>query len=322
MDFLLRCAVLALASVGAAALVSSIVIALTWRPPAGTASQRADRLWRLRLLPLAVALGACAFTAIGLWRFEARQSDEVLGWIVRGGATLGALFLVGFGVRLLQMHRDTRRLLRAWLSGATRIDLPELAGVPAFRIHTHYPVVAVVGIVRPTLVMDASVLDACSPAELSAILAHEQGHLRRWDNLRRALFAASPDLLAWTRVGPALRDAWREATEEAADDVAAERGDEARLHLARALVRVARLGQDVATQSPSPFRAEALPASALYRGDSIERRVRRLLDPAEAGAPAPRAWGVTALAAAVAALAFSVQQEMHHLMELAVNGLW
>lgn len=320
--FAVRFVVLALASFGLAALVSSVVAALAWRAPhntGGTAAQRADWLWRLRLLPAGVAIGTCVFAIIALWRFEARQSDEELGLIVGACATLGLLFVTAFAVRLVRMHRETRRLLSAWLSDATPLDLPQLRplSVPAYRISTHFPVVAVVGVVRPTLVVDASVLDACSPEQLSAILAHEHGHLRRWDNLRRALFVATPDLFAWTRVGPALRDLWRDATEEAADDVAAEAGEETRMHLADALLHVARIAQGSVANS---LRASQLPASALYRGESVERRVRRLLAPAEAENPR-RPWAALTVTTAIG-VAFALQREFHNVIEVAVNSLW
>src|SRR5688572_16362673 len=326
MTFALRTVVLTLASIGVGALLASLAVALLWRTPEGPAAQRAGRLWRMRLLPTAVAFAVCVFVIIGLWRFEGRHNDEYVGWIVRLGAVVGAMFLMAIVARLVRMHLETRHLLSAWLSNATRFDCPEVSGlprltVPAYRIDTHFPVVAVVGIVRPTLVVDGTVLDACSPEELSAILAHEQGHLHRWDNLRRAVFAATPDLLAWTTIGPALRDAWREATEEAADDVAAATSEDARVHLADALIHVARIAQGTDLAASSTFRATQLPASALYRGESIERRVRRLLDPSEPGTPTRRRWSAAIVTAAVV-LAFALQSEIHDLMEVAVNSLW
>jgi hypothetical protein len=337
MTFVLRSLVLTLASVGVAALLASVVVALMWRKPdppprfalrraGGAAAERAGRLWRMRLLPAAVAIATCVFAVIALWRFESRHDDEYVGWIVRMSASVGALFLMAIVARIVRMHLDTRRLLSAWLTNATRFECPEVPGlprltVPAYRIETHFPVVAVVGVLRPILVVDATVLDACSPEELSAILAHEHGHLHRWDNLRRAVFAASPDLLAWTSIGPALRDAWREATEEAADDVAASTSEDAGVHLADALIHVARIAKGTDSAATSTFRATQLPASALYRGESIERRVRRLLAPAQPGTPIHRHWGVAIMTTA-AVLAFAFQRELHDLMEVAVNGLW
>jgi hypothetical protein len=282
-------------------------------------------LWHMRLLPLAVSLAMGVFVVIGLWRFEARHDDEQFGWIVLMSATLGAAFVVTMLVRLVQLHLETRRLLSTWLKNATPFACPEVPGlprltVPAYRIETRFPVVAVVGIFSPILVVDTSVLDACSQEELAAILAHEQGHLDRWDNLRRALFSASPDLLGWTSVGPALRTAWREATEEAADDVAAATSEDARVHLADALIHVARIAQG-STASSSAVPPTQLPASALYRGESIERRVRRLLAPAGPGTPAHGRWGVP-LMTIVAVLAFAFQRDLHDVMEVVVNGLW
>ena len=321
MNFLLRCLVLSLAAFGVAALVSSAVVALAWwqRAPGTqdeTPPRRADALLRLRLVPAVLAAGAGLFAIVGLWRFESRDTDEVIGWTLRAGATCGVVYLALFAARVWKMALETRRLLDAWLVGATPITLPDVT-VPAFRIHTGFPVVAVVGILHPTLVVDAAVLNACSPDELAAILAHEHGHLRRWDNLRRALFAATPDLLAGTPAGRDLRHAWREATEEAADDVAAERGEAVRVHLAAALLRVARLAPATATHPAATFHGAQLPASALYRGESVERRVRRLCaGPAPAPRPRPH-WGV-ALRTPALTLAFSLQEHVHDAMEMAV----
>lgn len=324
MNFLLRCLVLALASFGVTALVSSMMVALAWwrRSPSApgtpdvTPARRADALLRLRLVPAVVAAVAGLFAMVGLWRFESRETDEVIGWTLRAGATCGALYLAFFAARVGKMAFETRRLLDAWLIGAARITLPDVT-VPAFRIHTGFPVVAVVGILRPTLVVDAAVLDACSADELAAILAHEHGHLRRWDNLRRALFAATPDLLGATPAGRDLRHAWREATEEAADDMAVERGEAARVHLAAALLRVARLAPATAACPTATFHGAQLPASALYRGESVERRVRRLCDaPAPAARPG-RHWGL-AIGMAAVTLALVLQQDIHDAMEMAV----
>lgn len=327
MTFFLRCLVLALACFGVTALVSSVMVALAWwrRSPSApgtpdvTPARRADALLRLRLAPAVAATVAGLVAVVGLWRFESRGTDEVIGWTLRVVATCGALYLALFAARVWKMALETRRLLEAWLTGATRITLPDVT-LPAFRIRTGFPVVAVVGVFRPTLVVDAAVLDACSADELAAILAHEHGHLRRWDNLRRALFAATPDLLGATPAGRDLRNAWRAATEEAADDVAAERGEAARVHLATALLRVARLAPATTTSPTATFHGAQLPASALYRGESVERRVRRLCHaPAPAARPG-RPWGLAVGTAAVA-LALVLQQDIHDAMEVIVAAL-
>jgi hypothetical protein len=325
--FLLRCLVLALAAFGVATVVASVCVALAWwhrsrlSPDADrrAAADRADALLRMRLVPSLVASLTAAFAVVGLWRFESRETDEVLGWTLLVSATCGATYLAVFLTRLALMYRETTTLLRVWLEDAPRLVLPGVT-VPAFRIATGFPVVAVVGVFRPTLVVDSTVLEACSTDELEAILAHEQGHLRRWDNLRRALFAATPDLLGATPMGPRLQAAWREATEEAADDVAAERGEEARVHLATALLRVARLAPVTAERHAATFHGAQLPASALYRGESVERRVRRLCAAPLNTPLARRGWGLIA-GTLVLTLALGLQQDIHDVMELIVAAL-
>lgn len=326
MTFLLRCLVLTLASIGVATVVGAALVALAWSRQWWarehlTAAERADTLLWLRLAPAVAAVAAGTFAGLGLWRFESRETDEVLGWVIRGLASSGALFVALFVSRLIHLHSTTRRLLHGWLDGASRIALPGVR-VAAYQINVDFPVVAVIGILRPVLVVDRSVLDACDSEELSAILAHEQGHLQRWDNLRRALFTAAPDLLAWTPIGPGLGEAWRAATEEAADDVAAEGSETARLNLATALVRVARLAPTTPHGEARPaFTGTQLPASALYRGESVEHRVRRLCQsPSANPRPSSRRWLLYAATALVVS-AVVVQRDIHEVMELIVASL-
>lgn len=313
MNVLLRCVVLALAAFTITFVVVSMVTAIRWtlRHPSGPAALRADRLLRLRLQPALWALGVLVFSAIGLYRFESRDGDELLGrvfWLM--GSFGAALLLIAVG-RVARMQWRTMRLTRAWMADATPVALTGLS-IPAFSINTGYPVVAILGVLRPRLVIDRLVLRACTGPELEAILAHERGHVRRWDNLRRLAFATVPG--SWGT--PGLAQAWRDATEEAADDLAAASTDDARFHLATALLRVSRL---------APPRDEAtwhvhLPASALYRGDSIEHRVRRLVDGSTTGPLRRRSWA-TVLSALVIAAAFALQREIHDAMEVVVAVL-
>jgi Zn-dependent protease with chaperone function len=136
-------------------------------------------------------------------------------------------------------------------------------------------VVAAVGVFRPMLIIARPVLAACTPEELRAILAHERHHLARRDNIGRAWFALAPDPLGWLPIARRLFAAWQDASEQAADDASAELGPTGRVALAQALVRVARL-------APPDHGLLDLPVSALYRGEDLANRVRRLLAP-----PAP-----------------------------------
>jgi hypothetical protein len=200
------------------------------------------------------------------------------------------------------------------MASATPVHLPGL-GIPAFAIDAAFPVVAVVGILRPRLFVARSVLDTCSADQIDAILAHEGRHVRAHDNLRRAMLAIVPDFVALMPFADRLHTAWHDAAEEAADDAAGLRGDAGRVSLAEALVRVARLGATGRDAGP-------LPASALYRGEALERRIRRLLGPPPApdGTDRP-AWQRLLPFAAISALCGLALETVHVVIELAVTFL-
>jgi beta-lactamase regulating signal transducer with metallopeptidase domain len=314
MDVLLRCVVLSLAAFGLTHLLASVAVSsrVSARRSDESPAMRADRLLRWQLLPTAVATVVLVFAAIGLYRFESREGDELLGRSLWVAGTFGAALLLLMAARLVRMWWQTRRLLRVWLSSATPIT-PRDVTIPAFVITTGFPIVAVIGVLRPRLVIDAQVLRACTDEELTAILAHERGHLRRWDNVRRAAFAAVPG--PW--FSSDLPEAWRDATEEAADDLAAATGHDTRFHLATALLRVSRLAPP---RDDAAGWREQLPASALYRGESIEGRVRRLVDTPLAPDHGRRPW-TTVMTVGILGAGLIVQRELHDLMEHVVAFL-
>jgi beta-lactamase regulating signal transducer with metallopeptidase domain len=161
------------------------------------------------------------------------------------------------------------------------------------------------------------VLEACTPEELEAILAHEQGHIDRHDNLRRLLMYAAPDALTWLPFPLRLETAWRAATEEAADDEAARAGDAGRVALASALVKVARL-------ATAPRPTGLMPASSLYCGENLDGRVRRLLQPREdAGLSDPQRRRLRAAAAIIGLIAISAValRGVQALIELTIQSL-
>jgi beta-lactamase regulating signal transducer with metallopeptidase domain len=215
---------------------------------------------------------------------------------------------------MIAVHLHTRRAVRGWMAAAAPISLPR-SPLPAFVVDTEFPLVAVVGIVKPRLILARSVIERCSPEELDAILAHERAHLLRHDNARRALLQSLPDPLAWLPVSRRIDRAWHDATEEAADDAAAGTSESMRVHLASALVRVARM-------APAGPRLLDLPASALFRGEPLERRIRRLLDRRRSPSPDRRRAPWWLAACAVVGLAAVADLNLvHHLTELAITFL-
>jgi hypothetical protein len=280
MSFSLRVLAVGTATVAFVTLVATLLAPLLMTVVSeGAASRRAHRLGILRLIPAGAGAVVGLIVIASFLNFEPRL-DENIGWMIPTLGGIGAMLIAVAVWRAVQSALATRRLTRDWLSSATPIDLPGIS-VPASVIPSRFPVVAVVGIRRPRLVIARSVLRACTPEELAAVLAHEQGHIDRRDNLRRLLMYAAPDALSWLPRSSQLASAWRAATEEAADDDAARAGTGGRLALASALVKVARLAVGMPHQ-------RAMPVSTLYCGDSIDARVRRLLEPVDRAADAAR----------------------------------
>src|SRR5206468_11663090 len=55
------------------------------------------------------------------------------------------------------------------------------------------PLMALAGIWRPRLIVARGLVDALTPEELAASVAHEAGHQRSRDNLKRLVMRAVPD---------------------------------------------------------------------------------------------------------------------------------
>lgn len=315
MNFDARFAIVILAAFASANAVASVVTIWQWRrvtaPPAP--QDRATFLFHLRLLPLVAALLWSSLAMVSFFLFEPRAESERVGLVLMTASVAGLSLVVAAVARVTIAFARHRRLLRVWLSDATPIVLPGVS-IPALVLNTTFPVVAVVGIWRPRLVIARRVLDACPADELAAILAHEGGHITRRDNARRMLLLALPDPLAWFSTGKELDLAWHDAAEEVADEAPGTgAGDAGRVALAAALVRVAKMVPNGETLSE-------LPASALYRGEPLERRVRRLLDPIPPRPRAPRHRQWLALATFIGAC-IVLLNPIHELLELLVTKL-
>ena len=181
-------------------------------------------------------------------------------------AFAGAAMLSTIAWRFVRSWRATAALKRDWMSRARRVGVD--AGLEVFAIDEVFPVVAVVGIRRPALFVSEKVLESCSRDEVAAMMAHERAHVRTHDNLRRLVLEACADLVPASR-RVALTQAWRDATENAADSAAAERGEAKATDLVSALVSIGRLAQNGGQT--------AFVSSAFYSESGLESRVRRLV---------------------------------------------
>lgn len=274
MMFVLLGLAVTLAAFAAATVLASAALAALWRAVLWAAGQgpavgRARLLFMLRLLPVTLSVLAAGVLALAAWvRFEPRQTNESLGAPLAAAAGLALALVVVAGRRGLRAWRAGRALSRQWTAAGTRVHLPGIA-LPTYRIAHPWPVVCVVGAIRPRLFVAETVLDACTPDELASVLAHERGHVAAHDNLKRLVARFLPDVVSWIPAGRALEREWETASEAAADARAAAALPGGSLDLAAALLRVARLAAGGAWVE--------LPARALLDGGSVAPRVERLL---------------------------------------------
>lgn len=316
MSFAQRFALVVLAAFFMTSIVTSLAAylaapAVRRAVSAAPASTRARALACFRLLPAAAALSITTLVlAPGYFRHEQRGELESVGLLIACAAAGAALLVSGAAVAVARAIARTSSLRCAWLAGAR--PLPgRPGGMPAFEIDAPFPLVAVIGAFRPRLFISSAVRRTCTDSELDAIVEHERSHVTARDNAMRLLLDGSPDLFGWTARARDIDAAWQDAVEHRADDAAANR-----LELASALVRVARLA--------TAARSVALPASALYRGEGIEQRVRRLLGARETRDGRFRrllagACGVLAVTLAAAASSPRVSEIAHRVLERAVS---
>ena len=323
MTFALLGGSVALAAFAAATVLASAALAAAWPAFAWVAGRapaaaRARLLYALRLLPVTISVIAAVALVSRAWLgFEPRQTPESPGPALMAAAGLGLLLLVAGAGRAFRSWHAGRDLSRRWMADGVPVRLSGVT-LPSYRIRHPWPVVCVVGTLRPRLFVAEAVLESCTPAEVASVLAHESGHVAARDNLKRLSLKLLPDVVACIPSGRALEKAWESSSEAAADARAAVARPGAALDLAAALIRVARLAASGAWAE--------LPARSLLDDGGVAPRVRRLLeDEAESTGRARllAAWAVL-LAVPVALLLSShepsVLKTVHHAAELLVQA--
>lgn len=295
-----RIAMIGMVCLSAYALIDlavSTIVGIIWRTRAAAPADlppatRARRIMFLRLTPFAASLGITLFiVAPAFTVFEPVHDNEPFGPMLALLATGAFAHLAASAIWATFSVYLTNRIERDWLESSAPFDTGY--GLRAFTIDSSAPIVALVGVFRPTLIASRNVISACSAEEISAIVAHERGHFTSSDNLKRWVMASLPDSLRWSRIHYEMLDAWHHAAEDAADDAATGGEEVARADLAALLLKVVRLAPHRTWQGAivSPF----------VERDGLERRVRRLIRP-ELEPPAPFATVPTvALAIVVAA---------------------
>ncbi len=246
------------------------------------ARTRASLLVQARLAPLTLSVVGVPLVQLAFWRFEPGHQSERVGVVLPLLAVIGVGLLVVAARRAWRSLWATQRMARMWRRAGEPGQIPGWRG-PVWIVRTPFPVVAVVGVGRAELYVSQAVLRACDAGELAAIAAHERAHVAEHDNLTRMLFALAP---AVGRAAERLEHAWAATAEEIADVQARATGEG--VTLAQALTKVARLAVGTAPAPP-------LAMSTLVGHDSLEGRVRRLLEPAQHPGAMLRGWPMAAV---------------------------
>jgi len=238
-----------------------------------TAASRARLLFSFRTLPAIIALLAVTLLLVPSYlTFEPRHTAEPVSLKLGLLALLSATGIALSIYRGVATRRATAKLTSDWLQRGRRIEIKGIE-IEAWRIEHTFPLIAIIGFLRPRLFIANQVLEILTPEEISAAVAHENGHLAARDNLKRGLLQACRDALLIIPSGRLLDKAWSGASEEAADENAARQGNNVALDLASALVKIARSIPEGARPT--------MPAGVFLLGDEetggIKTRVSRLI---------------------------------------------
>ena len=259
-------------------ICASVSASVLWRAIARPARHLSSRkqeqiIFALRAFPVGAALVfVFAFVLPAYVLYEPDSSGEVVSIKL---ALISLASLLGIGIAFFRVFRTwqvTRRLTASWLKHSEPI-IVDGVDIPVYRICHPFPVIAVVGMIRPRMFMASQIFDSLTDHEFRAAIAHEYGHLIAHDNFKRTFLRVCRDMLIFP-LGRDLDEAWVDNTESAADEYAARTGgDSMALDLASTLIKIAR----IAPENGSP----AMPLGSFlieeHCGD-LKRRIQRLVE--------------------------------------------
>jgi Zn-dependent protease with chaperone function len=266
-----RAAIWMLSAFAASSILLSALFALTSGPLCTRISHwgcvaRSRTLLALRMLPAMAGVWVAAAVVLPSYLvFEPNETAERISLIGAAVASVGVALVAAGAWRAANAVLQLRRVSHAWSSGAVPFTWP---GVPLpVLIAESAPAMTLIGLSSPVILVSRALTTALTAEELNAAFEHEFAHRRAWDNTKRLMIVLLPDVLFLFAGGRRLEQQWAAAVEECADEQAAW-DPKARLAMASALVKAARL----------PLGARTVLASPLVDGDVVAVRVERLLD--------------------------------------------
>jgi Peptidase family M48 len=240
------------------------------------ARPRAAMFFLLRILPACVsALCILLLVLPSYFLLEPHGTSERIGWALSLLAAFSAALLAYSLVQGVISWRRSRIILRDWLQRSQTLSLPGIS-IPAYTLRESFPVVAVIGALRPRLFISEHVFEALNAEEFAATLQHEIGHITARDNLKRWLAQMCPAAFPLLSRNRKFNRLWHAASEECADSYAVQKGKASPLNLASALIKVSRM---------MPCQHPPVPAGAYFLGQEdlpdVARRVHALLAAAD-----------------------------------------
>jgi hypothetical protein len=315
MNFLIHGVTLTLASFLLVNAGLSAVVA--WTSRRGLHSESPSFWFVMRVLPASAAfLFVAAVFVPSYWRYEPRETAEGFDVTLTIFAVIALAMIAAASARGVAAWRRASDRARVWMGTARPLTLAGTS-MPAFEVEVDAPIMALFGVWQPRLLVTRGLINALTSEELAATVAHELGHSRARDNLKRLAMCAAPDFLN-AITARRLERQWASAAEHAADRLNGDGSPAARCALASALVKVARL-----TPVESASRE---PISTLIGGGDIASRVGRLLEdrgahPADRRGSQP-AWLIGVVAAGTIAAAYGpILHTVHQATEVLVQFL-
>lgn len=312
---------------------ASLLVLLGWRTfrtrfDAISPRIAAPILLSLRMAPLAASLVVLvAFIIPSFLEYEPRTTVEPVSFTLVTLASVSALIFSASVHRLVSAWLKSRRAADLWLHNAERIQGVER--VPVYRCLIGPPVIAVLGVWQIRIFASESVLAALAPEELQAALRHEAVHVRRFDILKKMLLQLAPTFLPGIDLLKPVSAHWSRVCELAADEESVSGDPQHTLHLASALVKVARLAQPGPSLDLPPLSAALVREGPSRKGSLLGYRVRRLVEIAENpdAIVSARAWDlrkVLLAAGCLTALLLAAYPQVlsftHELLEFLVQG--
>jgi Zn-dependent protease with chaperone function len=224
-------------------------------------------------------------------------------WLVLLLAALAVVAFAGDLPRRLWQVRGVARALEA-------LQLPSSVPRSWCVVDMDDPLALTAGLTRPRIYLSKRLLDSLAPAELAAVIGHEQAHRRRRDAVRQL----AAEVLTRLHLAPIRRRLLADlslACERACDEEAA-LGSNGRLCVAATLIKVARL--NAGRQQPIDTLLSTI------TGADLEARIEALLQPAAERRVAP--WSLIIPGAGVIlAFGFIYSDRLHHGVESVLHLL-